>query len=105
MKTQTRNLLLGGAVVLGGALSAWYLYGKSQPVKEYKPLPKKLIMQILKEQEREYYPIFKCTCGIFMEVLKQYKETKRNEEIPFENLKDSVFMQCRLSRKHELYFI
>jgi len=83
--------------VLGGALCGWYLYGKSQTVKEDTPISKELMIQILKEQEREAYPIFKCLYSISTEILNQQKQSEKAMEIPFEKLKESVFMQCRLS--------
>ncbi len=97
MKTQTRNLLLGGAVVLGGVLSAWYFYNKSQPVEESTPISKEIVIQIIKEQEREFYQVFKCVNSIYRDIVKNIQETKGDLDIPSEKLKAAVFMQCRLS--------
>jgi len=94
MKSQTRNLLLGGAALLGGAV-CWYLYNKSEPVKVYKSIPKEILIKILKEQERNSYSILKVIASIFKELLEQQKKSTRDMEIPHDYIKQTIFMQCR----------
>ncbi len=63
MNTKTRNALLGGALLFGGAFYAFYLYKKNQArvafEKEFKPVSKQLILQILKEEKRELFPLIR----------------------------------------------
>lgn len=100
MEPRTKSLVLGGAVALGCALCGWYLYRKSKGVKESKPKPisKILMIQIMKEQEREYYAFMRVTAQIFKEAaaargkLIQYMSDAEQTD-----LREAVFKSRRSS--------
>ncbi len=74
MEDRTKKFLLGGAALLGSALFGWYFYEKKhhpQPVPRTNSISKSLWMQILKDQEREFYPILKMTSDLSKEYLKE----------------------------------
>lgn len=94
MGLHTRHFLLGGAVALGGAIYGFYCYRKSKAAKKPKPIPKALIIQILKEQNRDSYRVLQFTAEVFMANLEQQKELNIN--VPYEETKQEVFTMCIL---------
>jgi len=63
MNAKTRNLILGGALLLGGAFTSFYFYRKNQAqkafAKEFKPVPRDIIIRIMREEKRELFPVIR----------------------------------------------
>lgn len=96
MEDRTKKLLIGGAALLGGALCGWLFYEKRHPhlVKRSKSISKSLWIQILKDQEREFYSILK----LISELSKDYLERLRQANmLPTpEAMQQALFKDCKL---------
>ena len=99
MEPRTKSLVLGGAVAVGCALCAFYLYRKSKSTpKKPKPISKALMIQILKEQERECYPFLRVAAQIFKEAsIKRGQMIQHMSFAEQTNLREAVFTASKLS--------
>ena len=63
MNAKSRNFLIGGALLLGGAFCSFYFYRKHQAktafAQQFKPVPRDIIIRIMKEEKRELFPVIR----------------------------------------------
>ncbi len=91
MGDRTKNLLLGGAALLGSALCGWYIYEKCHTEKVTQ-ISTGLLIQIMKEEEREFYPILK----VLAEFSKEYWEQAKQKKISLslEAIPEMITKEC-----------